>query len=134
MNNVKIGTRLGIAFSIVLLITAAIAALGVTQLALLKEANEKIAGAYLDRNIYAEQWREAITLNWVRASASLKAGDAGYIAALGAEMTATSQLATEMQKKLEALVDTEEEKVLLAAVAKTRAAYVGARAKLLERK
>jgi len=134
MNNVKIGTRLGIAFSIVLLITAAIAALGVTQLALLKEANEKIAGVYLDRNIYAEQWREAITLNWVRASASLKASDAGYIAALGAEMTATSQHASDMQKKLEALVDTEEEKVLLANVAKTRAAYVGARAKLLERK
>ncbi|AOG24543.1 methyl-accepting chemotaxis protein [Acidovorax sp. RAC01] len=134
MNNVKIGTRLGIAFSIVLLITAAIAAVGVTQLALLKEANEKVAGVYLDRNIYAEQWREAITLNWVRASASLKTSDAGYIAALGAEMAATSQHASDMQKKLEAVVDTEEEKVLLAAVAKTRAAYVSARAKLLERK
>ena len=134
MNNIKIGTRLGIAFSIVLLITAAIAAVGVTQLALLKDANEKIAGVYLDRNIYAEKWREAITLNWVRASASLKASDASYITALGAEMKATSQHASDMQKKLEALVDTDEEKVLLAAVAKTRAAYVGARAKLLERK
>ncbi|MDH4448694.1 MAG: methyl-accepting chemotaxis protein [Acidovorax sp.] len=134
MNNVKIGTRLGIAFSIVLLITAAIAAVGVTQLAMLKQANEKIAGIYLDRNGYAEKWREAITLNWVRASASLKASDAAYIATLGSEMAATSQRASEMQKNLEALVDTDEEKALLANVAKTRAAYVSARAKLLDRK
>jgi len=70
----------------------------------------------------------------VRASASLKATDAGYIQSLTADMATTSQRASEAQKKLEALVDDPTEKALMERVAVTRKAYVDARAKLLDRK
>ena len=134
MNNLKIGTRLGLAFGLVLLITAAIATLGVWRLAVLKDASVHIANVEMERNALAQEWKAAIDLNWVRASASLKATDEGYVQSLSADMTATSQVASEAQKKLEALVDDARGKELLERVAATRSAYVGARAKLLERK
>ena len=134
MNNLKIGARLSLAFGLVLLITAAIAATGVWRLAALKDASMRIANVEMQRNALAQEWKAAIDLNWVRASASLKATDAGYIESLSADMAATSQRASEAQKKLEALVDDATDKVLMERVATARAAYVGARAKLLERK
>ena len=134
MNNLKIGARLSLAFGLILLITAAIAATGVWRLAVLKEASSRIATVEMERNALAQEWKAAIDLNWVRASASLKATDAGYIQSLTADMAATSQRASEAQKKLEALVDDPTEKALMERVAVTRKAYVDARAKLLDRK
>ncbi len=134
MNNLKIGARLSLAFGLILLITAAIAATGVWRLAVLKEASSRIATVEMERNALAQEWKAAIDLNWVRASASLKATDAGYIQSLTADMAATSQRASEAQKKLEALVDDPVEKSLMERVAVTRKAYVDARAKLLDRK
>lgn len=134
MNHLKIGARLSLAFGLVLLITAAIAALGVWRLGGLKDASVQIATTEMERNALAQEWKSAIDLNWVRASASLKASDAGYIESLAAEMTATSQRASESQKKLESLVTDPAGKELLERVATARSAYVGARAKLLERK
>ena len=134
MNRLKIGTRLGLAFGLVLIVTALIAWIGIWRLAELKGASERIANVELERSALAHEWKAAIDVNWVRASASLKSGDAGYISALGKDMAASSQHASEVQKKLEALVDDDKGKQLLAEVAKARAGYVGARAKLLERK
>lgn len=95
MNNFKIGTRLGLAFDLVLLITAAIATLGVWRLAVLKDASVQIAHVEMERNALAQEWKAAIDLNWVRASASLKATDEAYVQSLSADMTATSQRASE---------------------------------------
>ncbi|KRB41106.1 methyl-accepting chemotaxis protein [Acidovorax sp. Root70] len=134
MSNLKIGARLSLAFGLVLLITAAIAATGVWRLAVLKEASVHISTVEMERNALAQEWKAAIDLNWVRASASLKATDAGYIQSLTADMAATSQRASAAQKKLEALVDDATERSLMERVAVARVAYVDARAKLLERK
>ena len=134
MNHLKIGARLSLAFALVLLITAAIAALGVWRLGVLKDASVQIATTEMERNALAQDWKAAIDLNWVRASASLKATDAGYIESLAADMTATSQRASVAQKKLEGLSDDASEKALMDRIATARSAYVGARAKLLERK
>ena len=95
MNNLKIGARLSLAFGLILLITAAIAATGVWRLAVLKEASNRIATVEMERNALAQEWKAAIDLNWVRASASLKATDAGYIQSLTADMATTSQRASE---------------------------------------
>ncbi|BEU96871.1 MCP four helix bundle domain-containing protein [Acidovorax sp. DW039] len=134
MNNLKIGTRLGIAFGLVLLITALIATVGIWRLADLKDATARISSVEIERNELALQWKAAINLNWVRASAALKTSDAAYIASLGAEMTATTNAVTEGQKRLETLMDSPRSKELLGKVAATRKTYIDARAKLLERK
>lgn len=134
MNHLKIGTRLGLAFGLILLITALIATVGVWRLSTLKEATVRISSVEIERNELAMDWKAAIDLNWVRASAALKTSDAGYIASLGAEMAATTKEVTEGQKKLEALMQSAKSQELLAKVAAERKVYVDARAKLLERK
>ena len=134
MNQFKIGTRLGMAFGLVLLITAVIAAVGFWRLSMLKEAITRISTVEIERNQLAMEWKAGITLNWTRASAALKATDETYIAALGADMSATTKEVSEKQKKLETLIDSDKGKELLAKVATARKIYVDARAKLLERK
>lgn len=134
MNQFKIGTRLGMAFGLVLLITAVIAAVGFWRLSMLKEATVRIATVEIERNQLAMEWKAGIDLNWTRASAALKATDETYIAALGADMSATTKEVSEKQKKLETLIDSDKGKELLANVATARKTYVDARAKLLERK
>jgi len=134
MNHLKIGTRLGLAFGLILLITALIAVGGVWRVSTLKEATMRISTIEIDRNELAMEWKAAIDLNWARASAALKTSDAAYIASLGAEMAATTKAVTEGQKKLEALMETAKGKELLGKVAAARKTYIDARSKLLERK
>ena len=100
MSNLKIGARLSLAFGLVLLITATIAATGVLRLAAYsRRPAMRIATVEMERNALAQEWKAAIDLNWVRASASLKATDAGYIQSLTADMATTSQRASEAQKE-----------------------------------
>lgn len=134
MNHLKIGTRLGLAFGLILLITALIATGGVWRVSTLKEATMRISTIEIERNELAMEWKAAIDLNWARASAALKTSDAAYIASLGAEMAATTKAVTEGQKKLEALMETAKGKELLGKVAAARKTYIDARSKLLERK
>lgn len=134
MNHLKIGTRLGLAFGLLLLITALIATVGVWRLSTLKEATVRISSIEIERNELAMNWKAAIDLNWARASAALKTSDAVYISSLGAEMAATTKEVTEGQKKLEALMEGAKSKELLANVAAARKTYLAVRAKLLERK
>ena len=101
---------------------------------MLKEATVRIATVEIERNQLAMEWKAGIDLNWTRASAALKATDETYIAALGADMSATTKEVSEKQKQLEALIDSDKGKELLAKVATARKMYVDARAKLLERK
>ncbi|WP_233244734.1 methyl-accepting chemotaxis protein, partial [Acidovorax sp. HMWF029] len=134
MNHLKIGTRLGLAFGLILLITALIAVGGVWRVSTLKEATMRISTIEIDRNELAMEWKAAIDLNWARASAALKTSDPAYIASLGAEMAATTKAVTEGQKKLEALMESAKGKELLGKVAAARKTYIDARSKLLERK
>ena len=88
MNNLKIGARLSLVFGLILLITAAIAATGVWRLAVLKEASSRIATVEMERNALAQEWKAVIDLNWVRASASLKASAmASCSAMVGGQIT-----------------------------------------------
>ena len=133
-NNLKIGTRMSLAFGLVLLITALIAVIGVMRLGTLKAANQQIATTELQRSLLAQRWASQININWVRAAAALKTTDAAYIEALQKDMAATSKAISEDQKQLESLVQGElGTQQLMASVAKNRTTYVEARAGLLKK-
>lgn len=134
MNHIKIGPRLAAAFSLVLFITSLIAGIGIWRMSTLKDATTMIATVEIQRDELALKWKSGIDLNWVRASASLKASDAAYIAALDAEMSATSKEIGTVQKELESLMQDAKSQELLAQVAAKREAYRSARAQLLKRK
>jgi hypothetical protein len=134
MNHLKIGTRLGFAFALVLLITAMLAAVGISRLGTLKAASQVMATTQMERSSLAQRWESNINVNWIRAAASLRATDPTYIESLQKDMDATSAVIGELQKKLEAVLESEIAEGLMADVAKTREQYRQARAELLKKK
>ena len=133
MNQFRIGARLALSFGVVLAITAVIALLGIAQLGKAREVSREIATVQLQRSLLAQRWASQIGLNWERASASLHTQDSGYQQRLQAEMAATSKAISDDQQQLEALVDDEDTKALMASVADHRKTYVDARAALIRR-
>ena len=130
MHKIAIGTRLAMAFGVMLLITGLIAALGIWRMGTLKEAAAQIATTEMARSALAQRWKADINLDWQRASAALKASDAAYIDALQTEMAATSRGIDESQQALGALMQDSTGQKLLAEVARNRTIYVQARAAL----
>ena len=114
MNRLRIGTRLALAFGLLLLITALIAAVGVWRLGSVEAASHQIASVEMERATLASHWAAGVRLNWVRASAALKTSDAVYIDALQKEMADTSRTISSHQKKLEALIQDDQGRQLLA--------------------
>ena len=133
LSNLRIGTRLGLAFALVLVITAAMSGIGVWRVGSLNDTSKQIATVELQRSMLSQRWASQIKINWVRASSALKTSDAAYIESLQKDMGATSKSISEDQKQLEAMTDGEGGKLLLAAVAKARGVYVGARAELIKK-
>jgi methyl-accepting chemotaxis protein len=133
LSNLKIGARLGLAFAVVLVITSAMSAIGIWQVASLNDTSKQIATVELQRSMLSQRWASQIKINWVRASSALKTNDAAYIESLQKDMSATSKSISEDQKKLEEMTSGEQAKQLLDNVAKARGIYVGARAELIKK-
>ena len=74
--NLRIGVRLGLAFGVVIAITALMALVGVWRLGALKEQAHTLAYMEMERASVAQKWTENIRINWVRTSAALNAADA----------------------------------------------------------
>lgn len=64
----QIGSRLALAFALVLLITTTVSALGVWRIGALKNTSQQIATVELRRSLLAQRWASQISINWVRAS------------------------------------------------------------------
>ncbi|HSV52308.1 MAG TPA: MCP four helix bundle domain-containing protein, partial [Burkholderiaceae bacterium] len=123
VSNLKVGSRLGLAFGLVLLITALIATMGAWRLGTLKSSSQHVATVELERQSLVQAWLSDIHLNWARTLASLKAVDVAYIDALKKDMDATSVTTVAKQKRMEELVQDSQGKQLMADIAKARDTY-----------
>ena len=133
-NNLRIGARLGLAFGIVLLITAVMALTGVWRLGILKDQAHALAYTEVERSSLAQKWVENIRINWVRTSAALHASDAVHVTTLQKDMDATSKLISDLQKQLEPLITDDAGKALFADIGKLRELYRGPRTDLMKKK
>jgi methyl-accepting chemotaxis protein len=134
MNQLKIGARLGLAFGVVLLITALLAVVGISRLGTLKNASHRMVSTQFTQASLAQRWEAHIRSNWVRAEASLRAKDPAYEEALQKDMDATSKVIAQLQKELETSELSEAGRARMAEVAKAREQYRTARAELLKKK
>lgn len=134
MNKLKIGQRLTLAFGAVLIITAAIAFLGIFRLGALKDTARSIASTEMERSSLAQRWTAYINLNWVRTTAMLKTTDVAFSDLLSKDMTETSRLTSETQKQLDGLTQDDFGRELMTEVARTRTAYLEKRSEILKRK
>ncbi|MBK1714527.1 methyl-accepting chemotaxis protein [Rubrivivax gelatinosus] len=133
MNQIRIGARLGLAFALVLLITAAIAAMAIWELGQHKAASETIVHKEQQRSKLASQWATNLRVSWTKVSASLKTTDPQYHLALQKDIEQISADTAGVQKALLELVDEQEGKALIAKVGEVRARYTDVRGALAKR-
>jgi len=134
VSSIKIGTRLGMAFGLVLFITLLLAGIGMMRLSSLKEASHVFSTTQVQQSTLGHQWEAHININWVRAVAAIRTSDPAYVESLQREMDTTTKSVSEIQKTLESSVTHDSGKALMAEIAKKREAYRSARAELLKKK
>ncbi|BAL94250.1 methyl-accepting chemotaxis protein [Rubrivivax gelatinosus] len=133
MNHLRIGTRLGLAFALVLSITLALAATAIWQLGALKAASESIVQNEQQRSKLASQWATNLRISWTKVSASMKSTDPALQAQMKKDVEQISADTAVVQKSLMALVDDDEGKALIAKVGEVRQRYTEVRRQLAER-
>ncbi|MFT3666520.1 methyl-accepting chemotaxis protein [Piscinibacter sp.] len=133
LNNLKIGRRLALGFGALLALMVVISAVALAHLKTSREA-----GAYAvesgRRAVVTTQWTELTELNIARTVAIAKATGVPAVANhFAPQMKETSARISELQKDLEASIESEDGKRLLAAVGERRKVYLEARAQLQDR-
>ena len=122
INNMKIGTRLGVAFAAVLTLTGGMTAVGIWELSRVADAKREMKQTAHKQEL-AGQWREAIATNSVRTLAKAKSSNAADQLYFEAEMKTASKRITEISKELEPLIASENGKHLFADVLSKRKIY-----------
>ena len=100
LNNIKVGSRLALAFGLILLIMAGISAMGVWRLQGLAATTHTLGTADNEKLKLAVQWRQTIDLNWIRTRASILDADTSRIPQWQADMDKTSEISTASRKRL----------------------------------
>jgi methyl-accepting chemotaxis protein len=126
LTHIRIGTRLGAAFAAILLLTAAMIAVGLVELARIDaDKNAMRSAAY--KHQLAEQWLGAIASNSVRTYARVKTTQPAEAAFFADAMKSVSARVTAIQDELDPLITSAEGRRLFADVATARKTYAAAR-------
>ncbi|MGJ7535769.1 MULTISPECIES: methyl-accepting chemotaxis protein [unclassified Variovorax] len=130
LKNLKIGTRLGLGFAVVLLLMLVIAITGVLRLASVGNATEDMMQNALVKERLANRWSNLLGPAIVNSFAMVKATDPKAVAYFEKARVDKSVLITPVQKKLEELLTSPEEKKLYAGAAEVRVFAVETIAKI----
>jgi methyl-accepting chemotaxis protein len=134
LNNIKVGSRLGLAFGLILFIMAVISVTGIWRLQGLADTTQRLGTIDNEKLKMAVQWRQTIDLNWIRTRASIMDADTSRIPMWQADMDKTSEISTASRKRLIELVQAEEGKKLIAEIDARREAYRTPRSAVLKRR
>ncbi|WP_382327649.1 methyl-accepting chemotaxis protein [Hydrogenophaga sp. UC242_50] len=123
LNDIKVGSRLAIAFGLVLLITALMAGIGVWRLQELVQTTRTLAGEDNEKLQLAARWRQTIDINWVRTRAAILDSDTSRIATWQADMDETSKISQASRDRMVELVKSDTGKKMIADIDAAREAY-----------
>ena len=132
LNNIKVGSRLALAFGLVLIITALMAGIGVWRLQELVTTTRQLATVDSEKLQMAVQWRQTVDLNWVRTRASILDSDTSRLPMWQADMDKTSEVTLASRKRLVELVESDAGKQLIADIDAAREAYRTPRANAMK--
>lgn len=121
LKDLKIGTRLGLGFAVMLLLMAFIAGTGVLRLTNVGHATDEMVEQALVKERLANEWLSNLRSNTVANFAMVKTTDPAIAAYFSKLQAAGSARISPAQKKLESMLDTPEEKALYAKVSASRA-------------
>jgi methyl-accepting chemotaxis protein len=134
LRDLKIATRLGLAFGAILLILILCVGLGYWRLQELANTTHALGTDDSEKLKMAVQWRQTIDVNWVRTKAAMLDADTSRIPMWVAEMDKTSEITLASRKRMIELVHSEEGKALIVKIDAAREAYRTPRAAILKRK
>ncbi|MFC7517733.1 methyl-accepting chemotaxis protein [Herbaspirillum sp. GCM10030257] len=129
----KIGARLGLGFGFVLILTAIMSVAGVWRLNAAEAATDRLVEAS-EKQVLAEEWLRGIANNAIRTSAIGKVAGEDDVKLLEKQMAEQSAEISALQKKIEPLATSPEEKQLMSKVAETRALYRDIRQQVMKLK
>lgn len=133
IGNLKIGTRLGGAFALVLSLTALMTAVGLAQLDALSKATADMEESTVKERL-ASEWAAGVNANSVRTFARAKTTSPEDDKKFAQDMDAQSASVSIVQKILEDRIKSEEGKRRLGVVAQKRKEYIDARKKVFDAK
>jgi len=125
--NMKIGTRLGFGFGLMLLLVGLMGGFGIARLHSINDATTKLVQDSMKKQKQAQTWLMDTNANGVRTIAFFKATDPDVRAYFKKEISAQSKQISVIQKGVESMLDTQTEKDLFAEVGRQRDNYIGQR-------
>jgi methyl-accepting chemotaxis protein len=134
MKNMRIGARLGMGFTLVLMLTMLMTAIGIWRLQAVADATHRMMERPLAAERAISDWNKLI-FGAIRRTASIAKSSDPSLGKFFAEDTAGSTKAvSEVQNAVEALLTSESEKAMLQEIAQIRKTYVGARDEIIKAK
>ena len=127
MKNLSIGTRLGGGFALVLLLMALMTAFGVWRLQTVALATNDMTQQPLAVERMISDWYRYVYSAARRTSAIVKSTDPSLGQFFAADTATSTRESAELQKRIEALLTSDEEKALWADIQKARVTYLSSR-------
>ena len=127
ISNMRIGKRLSIGFAVILAFSIVITAIALWRLDSVSTATRDMMNEPLLKERLMGDWYANLTAGIRRTIAVAKSSDPSLGPYFAAEVAASSKSSGEYQKKVEALLSTDEEKALFAKIGDLRKVYLSAR-------
>jgi methyl-accepting chemotaxis protein len=127
MKNLRIGARLGIGFSVVLMLTMLMTGIGIWRLQTVAQATHDLTQEPLAKERFISDWYRNVFTGVRRTSAIAKSSDPSLGPFFAEETAASTRGAAELQKKIEPLLSTAEEKTLWVEIQEKRRLYLSTR-------
>ncbi|MES2024305.1 MAG: methyl-accepting chemotaxis protein [Pseudomonadota bacterium] len=134
ITNLKISTRLSLGFALLLTLMIVMTVVGILRLQEVGNATNVVADEMLPKERLAQEWLNAVALNSVRTFSAAKATDAADEKLFQDQMATQSARVNDIQKIVEGLIKTPEDKRLFEQVLSARAVYRDSRQEVFKAK
>ncbi len=127
MKNMKLGTRLAGGFAILLAMIMVMSIVGLVSLANINDSVETLTQRSLTKERLINDWARNIQAGVTRTTAIAKSADASLAGFFAEEAAASTRNSSALQKSIEPLIETDEEKALWQGISKARGDYLRTR-------
>ena len=132
--DMKLGSRLGMGFAALILLSLIAAAVGIERIHAVKAITDKLGSDDAELLVLTQRWSRSIESNTARTWVMFFASDPTVLSRVKAEMQTTISANTGRIKRMNELAVSEEQKQLIQDISKQRDAYQARRNALLKRK
>ena len=127
MSNLSIAKRLGMGFMLVLIMSLISIVIGLARLSSVAQATHDMVANPVQTERLVNDWSRNISTAVTRTTAIAKSADPGLASYFVEEASASSKVSGALQKSIEALMSSDEEKSLFAAIGEQRRIFISAR-------